>query len=114
MLRLAGATTARLDVVQEARPITSKLAADSGDTVNLAVLSDRSALYVDQVIRGAERAATAVGDAVLIAATQCESSPDSTSLGSTTAPVPGTLPLISSSSTAITGAVADLVNTSAR
>jgi DNA-binding IclR family transcriptional regulator len=49
MLRLAGATTARLDVVQEARPITRKLAADSGETVNIAVLSDRSALYLDQV-----------------------------------------------------------------
>jgi LacI family transcriptional regulator len=31
---------------------------------------EESPLYVDQVIRGAERAATAVGDAVLIAATQ--------------------------------------------
>jgi LacI family transcriptional regulator len=34
---------------------------------------EESALYVDQVIRGAERAATAAGDAVLIAATQCTS-----------------------------------------
>ena len=41
VLRLAGATTARLDVVQEARPICRKLAADSGETVNIAVLSDR-------------------------------------------------------------------------
>jgi DNA-binding IclR family transcriptional regulator len=49
VLRLAGATTARLDVVQEARPICRKLAADSGETVNVAVLSDRSALYLDQV-----------------------------------------------------------------
>lgn len=49
VLRLAAATTARLDVVQEARPISRKLAADSGETVNIAVLSDRSALYVDQV-----------------------------------------------------------------
>jgi DNA-binding IclR family transcriptional regulator len=49
LLRLAGATTARLDVVQEARSITKKLAADTGETVNIAVLSDRSALYVDQV-----------------------------------------------------------------
>ncbi len=32
-----------------------------------------SPLYVDQVIRGAERAATSVGDAVLIAATRTES-----------------------------------------
>ncbi len=49
LLRLAGATTARLDVVQEARPITRKLAADTGETVNIAVLSERSALYLDQV-----------------------------------------------------------------
>jgi len=34
---------------------------------------EESPLYVDQVIRGAERAATAVGDAVLIAATQSAS-----------------------------------------
>jgi LacI family transcriptional regulator len=34
---------------------------------------EESPLYVDQVIRGAERAATAVGDAVLIAATHSES-----------------------------------------
>jgi DNA-binding IclR family transcriptional regulator len=49
ILRLAGATTARLDVVQESRPICRKLASDSGETVNIAVLSDRSALYLDQV-----------------------------------------------------------------
>jgi LacI family transcriptional regulator len=34
---------------------------------------EESPLYIDQVIRGAERAATAVGDAVLIAATQTAS-----------------------------------------
>ena len=49
LLRLAGATTARLDVVQEARPICRQLASDTGETVNVAVLSDRSALYLDQV-----------------------------------------------------------------
>lgn len=49
LLRLAGATTARLDVVQEARPICRKLAADTGETVNVAVRSERSALYLDQV-----------------------------------------------------------------
>jgi LacI family transcriptional regulator, galactose operon repressor len=37
------------------------------------VAEEESPLYVDQVIRGAERAATSVGDAVLIAATQTES-----------------------------------------
>src|SRR3954451_22367985 len=49
VLRLAGATTARLDVLQEARHICRKLAADSGETVNIAVLSDPSVLYVDQL-----------------------------------------------------------------
>ena len=49
ILRLAGATTARLDVVQESRSVCRKLASDTGETVNIAVLSDRSALYLDQV-----------------------------------------------------------------
>lgn len=49
VLRLAGATSARLDLVQEARPVCRQLAADTGETVNIAVLSDRSALYLDQV-----------------------------------------------------------------
>ena len=49
ILRLAGATTARLDLVQEARPICRQLAADTGETVNVAVLADGSALYLDQV-----------------------------------------------------------------
>jgi DNA-binding IclR family transcriptional regulator len=49
VLRLAGATTARLDVVQEARQICRRLAGVTGETVNLAVLSGNSALYLDQV-----------------------------------------------------------------
>lgn len=49
ILRLAGATTARLDLVQESRGIVRQLAARTGETVNLAVLSDGAALYVDQV-----------------------------------------------------------------
>jgi DNA-binding IclR family transcriptional regulator len=49
ILRLAGATTARLDIVQEARPVCRSLAAATGETVNIAVLSDHSALYLDQV-----------------------------------------------------------------
>ncbi len=52
ILRLAGATTARLDVVQEARPICRALAAATGETVNIAVLAGGSALYVDQVAGG--------------------------------------------------------------
>lgn len=49
LLRLAGATSARLDLVQEARPVCRQLAADTGETVNIAVLSESSALYLDQV-----------------------------------------------------------------
>jgi DNA-binding IclR family transcriptional regulator len=49
ILRLAGATSARLDIVQEARPVCRALAAATGETVNIAVLSDHSALYLDQV-----------------------------------------------------------------
>ena len=52
LVRLAGASTARLDVVQEARSVCRKLAAESGETVNVAVLSDQAALYVDQVAGG--------------------------------------------------------------
>lgn len=48
LLRLAGATTARLDVVSESRSVCRQLAADSGETVNIAVLADRAALYLDQ------------------------------------------------------------------
>jgi DNA-binding IclR family transcriptional regulator len=49
LLRLAGATTARLDLVQESRPVCRQLAADTGETVNLTVLAEHSALYIDQV-----------------------------------------------------------------
>ena len=49
VLRLAGATAARLDVVQEARPLCRQLAATTGETVNITVLSESSALYLDQV-----------------------------------------------------------------
>ena len=49
ILRLAAATTARLDLVQEARAIARRLAGTTRETVNLAVLSEGSALYLDQV-----------------------------------------------------------------
>ncbi len=51
-LRLAGATTARLDLVSEARPVCRQLAADTGETVNITVRSETSALYLDQVVAG--------------------------------------------------------------
>jgi DNA-binding IclR family transcriptional regulator len=49
ILRLAAATTARLDVVQEARPFARVLAADTGETINIAVLNNGAALYLDQI-----------------------------------------------------------------
>ncbi len=49
ILRLAGATTARLDLVQEARSVCRRLASETDETVNIAVLSGQSALYLHQV-----------------------------------------------------------------
>lgn len=49
ILRLAGATTARLDVVQEARPLARELARELEETVNIAVLHEDAALYLDQL-----------------------------------------------------------------
>jgi len=48
IVRLAGAASARLDVVQESRPVCRALAQQAGETVNLAILSGRDALYLDQ------------------------------------------------------------------
>jgi DNA-binding IclR family transcriptional regulator len=49
VLRLAGATTVRLDLVQESRPVATRLAQAVGETVNIAVMSGPEALYLDQV-----------------------------------------------------------------
>ena len=49
IVRLAGAASRRLDVVQESRPVCRTLAQQVGETVNLAILSGRDALYLDQV-----------------------------------------------------------------
>ena len=49
VLRLAGATRSRMDVVQESRPVTGALAARVGETVNVVILSGRETLYLDQV-----------------------------------------------------------------
>jgi DNA-binding IclR family transcriptional regulator len=49
VLRLAGATAVRLDLVQESRPVTADLARRVGETVNITVLSGTEALYLDQV-----------------------------------------------------------------
>lgn len=56
IVRLAGATSRQLDLVQEARPIARLLAAQTGETVNLAVLGHHAAVYVDQVVAPAQTA----------------------------------------------------------
>ena len=49
LLRLAGATRARLDVVKESREVTESLAGRVGETVNIVILSGNETLYLDQV-----------------------------------------------------------------
>jgi DNA-binding IclR family transcriptional regulator len=49
IVRLAGAAARRLDLMQESRPVCRALAQEVGETVNVAILSGRDALYLDQV-----------------------------------------------------------------
>jgi DNA-binding IclR family transcriptional regulator len=49
IVRLAGAAARGLDLVQESRPVCRALAQEVGETVNIAILSGRDALYLDQV-----------------------------------------------------------------
>jgi DNA-binding IclR family transcriptional regulator len=49
LVRLAGAAGRSLDVVQESRPVCRALAREVGETINLAILAGRDALYLDQV-----------------------------------------------------------------
>jgi DNA-binding IclR family transcriptional regulator len=49
LVRMAGASAARTDLVQLARPTCKQLAAETGETVNIAVLADSTALYLDQI-----------------------------------------------------------------
>lgn len=49
VLRLAGATRTRLDIVHQSRPVTLALAAEVGETVNVVILSGTETLYLDQV-----------------------------------------------------------------
>lgn len=49
LVQLAGTSTARIDIVRVARPTCKELAADTGETINLAVLVDSAALYLDQI-----------------------------------------------------------------
>jgi DNA-binding IclR family transcriptional regulator len=49
IVRLAGASVAQLDLVQESHPVCQALARNVGETVSIAVLSGDDALYLDQV-----------------------------------------------------------------
>ena len=49
VLRLAGVASARLDVIRLSRPFAEQLASELGETINLTVLWQHEALYVDQV-----------------------------------------------------------------
>jgi len=49
IVRLAGAVSARMDVTRHGRPICERLAAELGETVNLAVAQDGHAVNLDQV-----------------------------------------------------------------
>lgn len=52
VVRLAGAARGRLDLVTESRALSRALAAATGETVNLVVLSGRETLYLDQASSG--------------------------------------------------------------
>lgn len=52
VVRLAGATRGRLDLVTESRAPSRALATETGETVNLVVLSDNETLYLDQASSG--------------------------------------------------------------
>src|SRR5215472_6823522 len=49
LVRLAGVASRGLDLTRESRPVCRALAHEVGETVNLAILSGRDALYLDQV-----------------------------------------------------------------
>jgi IclR family transcriptional regulator, acetate operon repressor len=49
IIRLAGATSAQLDLSRESRPVCVRLARELGETVNVAVLADSAAVNITQV-----------------------------------------------------------------
>ncbi len=53
LVRLAGAASARLELVEQSRPVTRRLAVEVGETVNVARLEDDAAINLDQVLGGA-------------------------------------------------------------
>lgn len=52
VVRLAGAARGRLDLVTESRDISRALALETGETVNLVILSGHETLYLDQASSG--------------------------------------------------------------
>ena len=57
IVRLAGATAAQMDLSKESRPVCERLAAEVGETVNVAILDGGYAINVSQV-RGAAAVTT--------------------------------------------------------
>lgn len=53
LVRLAGGVAGRLDLAQQSRPVTDSLAAELGETVNVAVLQEQYVVNVDQAFGGA-------------------------------------------------------------
>ena len=53
LVRLAGAAASRLDLVEQSRAVTRRLAAQLGETVNVARLEGDAVVNVDQVLGGA-------------------------------------------------------------
>ncbi len=53
LVRLAGATAGRLDLVEQSRSVSRRLAAEVGETVNVARLEGDAVVNVDQVLGGA-------------------------------------------------------------
>lgn len=49
IVRLAGSVAARMDVIQQGRPVCRRLAEEIGETVNIAVLRSNYAVNLDQV-----------------------------------------------------------------
>jgi DNA-binding IclR family transcriptional regulator len=50
LIPLAGAVSDRLDVTRQGRPVCERLAAELGETINVAVLQEHWAVNVDQVL----------------------------------------------------------------
>ena len=50
LIPLAGAVSDRLDVTRQGRPVCEQLAADLGETINVAVLQEHWAVNVDQAL----------------------------------------------------------------